>query len=47
MEMERIMFDYHLNSISQEEARDEIWRLFLPNPSTLYRGDKVNKDGLS
>ena len=28
MEIEKITLDCHLNSISQEEARDEIWKLF-------------------
>jgi len=28
MEIERITLDCHLNSISQEEARNEIWSLF-------------------
>jgi len=27
LEIERITLDCHLNSISQEEARDEIWKL--------------------
>ena len=43
MEIERITLDCHLNSISQEEARDEIWKLFRQTLQRFIEETKIEE----